>query len=84
MKKHRESATAFLRKHHPVLKASLDYIWGLISKEVRFIILAMMTGGLFTLQNCRHNALASKVESNAVAVTNNTVEINSVERYISP
>jgi hypothetical protein len=67
---HTESATAFLRKKHPVIKAVLDYSFNLLSKEIRFIVVLIIMGSGFTFNSCRHNELATKVQSEAVTLTN--------------
>lgn len=77
MKKHYESATSFLRRKHPVVKAVLDYSFGLISKEIRFIVTMLVVSGAFTFNSCRHEKLVEKVNQDAATLTN-------VIEYIAP
>jgi hypothetical protein len=70
MKRKYESATAFLRRKHPVLKAAMDYGFALISKELRFIVVMFIMSGAFTFSSCRHSNLEKKVEGLATVQTN--------------
>jgi hypothetical protein len=77
MKRKYESATSFLRRRYPLVKAVMDYGFGLISKEFRFILILLIMGSGFTFNSCRHNDLATKVQNEAMTLTN-------VIQYIGP
>jgi hypothetical protein len=75
--KHHESPTSFLTKHHPVIKATLDYSFGLLARELRTVLLLLFMGGLFSISSCRHDKLAVALQEQAKTLTN-------VVNYISP